>query len=212
MRTGELKLVGGLSGGGRGAGEVEVSGLRSKLEMSVEDIYSSGDAMLRNRLAQLSLRYGGQETSIPSDQLPGGVYRQVSPLGRVEYQNRSGSLDQFAASGVNVVATVELPVLRSSPVSIGDSWQTPNVSLEIPGMAEADQPKVTVTSKFEGLEWEGGYPTAKIVETLNDPRQAKVIGLSNQKRVEDVFSWNANIRTYDRVFRSAIKETRKEKN
>ena len=46
----------------------------------------------------------------------------------------------------------------------------------------------------------------KIVETLNDPEEAKKIGLINQRRVEDAFSWNANIKTYDRIFRSALKE------
>lgn len=49
---------------------------------------------------------------------------------------------------------------------------------------------------------------AKIVETLNHPEKAKEIGQANRKRVEEVFSWNANIRTYDRVFRSALKEVR----
>jgi glycosyltransferase involved in cell wall biosynthesis len=45
----------------------------------------------------------------------------------------------------------------------------------------------------------------KILETLADPDRAKKIGLNNQRRVEEVFSWNANIKTYDRVFRSALK-------
>lgn len=44
----------------------------------------------------------------------------------------------------------------------------------------------------------------KIVQTLADPDRAKRIGLDNQRRVEEVFSWNANIRTYDQVFRSAL--------
>lgn len=52
---------------------------------------------------------------------------------------------------------------------------------------------------------------AKIVETLNHPQQAKEIGLANRRRVEEVFSWKANIRTYDRVFRSALEEVRNKK-
>jgi glycosyltransferase involved in cell wall biosynthesis len=44
----------------------------------------------------------------------------------------------------------------------------------------------------------------KIVETLADPEKAKKIGSSNQRRVEEVFSWNANIKTYDRVFHQAL--------
>lgn len=48
----------------------------------------------------------------------------------------------------------------------------------------------------------------KIVATLSDREQAKAIGLNNQKRVEEVFSWNANIKTYDRIFRLALQESR----
>lgn len=46
----------------------------------------------------------------------------------------------------------------------------------------------------------------KIVATLLDRGGARAIGLNNQKRVEDVFSWNANIKTYDRIFRLALQE------
>ncbi len=46
----------------------------------------------------------------------------------------------------------------------------------------------------------------KIVATLSDLDRAKRIGLANQKRVEEVFSWNANIKTYDRIFRLAMEE------
>jgi glycosyltransferase involved in cell wall biosynthesis len=46
----------------------------------------------------------------------------------------------------------------------------------------------------------------KIVETLADPEKAQKIGSSNQRRVEEVFSWNANIKTYDRVFHQALQE------
>jgi glycosyltransferase involved in cell wall biosynthesis len=48
----------------------------------------------------------------------------------------------------------------------------------------------------------------KIVASLSDREQARAIGLNNQKRVEDVFSWNANIKTYDRIFRLALQEGR----
>lgn len=47
---------------------------------------------------------------------------------------------------------------------------------------------------------------AKIVETLNHPDRAREMGLKNQRRVEEVFSWNANIKTYDRVFRLALEK------
>ena len=46
----------------------------------------------------------------------------------------------------------------------------------------------------------------KIVETLADLDRAKATGRANQRRVEEVFSWNANIRIYDRVMRSALEK------
>jgi glycosyltransferase involved in cell wall biosynthesis len=48
----------------------------------------------------------------------------------------------------------------------------------------------------------------QIVKTLADPVQAREIGENNRKRVEDVFSWNANIMTYDLVFRKALNRDR----
>ena len=44
----------------------------------------------------------------------------------------------------------------------------------------------------------------QIVQTLADPEKARQIGQKNQQRVEEVFSWNANIKTYDQVFRQAL--------
>lgn len=44
----------------------------------------------------------------------------------------------------------------------------------------------------------------KIVQTLENPESARRVGEKNRQRVEDVFSWNANILTYDRVFRQAL--------
>ncbi len=52
---------------------------------------------------------------------------------------------------------------------------------------------------------------AKIIDTLNHPERARQIGLRNQKRVEEVFSWNTNIKIYDRVFRSVLKEKKIQK-
>ena len=44
----------------------------------------------------------------------------------------------------------------------------------------------------------------RIVQALSDPEKTRELGKKNQQRVEEVFSWNANILTYDQVFRKAL--------
>jgi len=69
--------------------------------------------------------------------------------------------------------------------------------------------KVRITGNFWGprhlcpLRGRAG-PGRADPQTLADPEKAREIGEHNRKRVEDVFSWNANIMTYDLVFRKAL--------
>jgi len=199
-RTGSTVLVAGVSQGAGSSGDQELLGQSSKLEISVDDIYADGQAILRNRLMQMTVRQSGQLSIYSDNDLPGSLYEQVSPLGRVTYQNRSLSFDAFTSQGLPVSGTIDLPILPTAPVRVGDTWHTKNVPLAIPSMmpecqvqvtgsgnintfAEAymagtaeellgtfvvmKKPTVTISSKLEGLEWEGGYPTAHIVETFD---------------------------------------------
>jgi glycosyltransferase involved in cell wall biosynthesis len=61
----------------------------------------------------------------------------------------------------------------------------------------------------QGIFARSGDPASlaeRIVETLGNPVRAKETGILNQRRVEEVFSWNASIKTYDRIFHLALKE------
>lgn len=61
----------------------------------------------------------------------------------------------------------------------------------------------------QGIFARSGDPVSlaeRIVETLGNPVRAKEIGILNQRRVEEVFSWNASIKTYDHIFHLACQE------
>jgi hypothetical protein len=173
-RTGDTSIVAGLTQGAGGTDNQELVAENSDLLVAVEDKYPNGNAIVRNLLKTLTVRQGGQETTYPSEQLPKALYQEVDPYGDVKYQNETVSFDQFAQMGIPVSATLELPVLPRQPVAVGDKWQTSNVSLELPGTPPDKQPHVTVDSSFDGVEWQGGYPTAKIHQHYDGSRGLKL--------------------------------------
>lgn len=173
-RTGDTTLVTGLSGGMGGSTDQELVSQKSELLVAVEDKYPNGHAMVRNKLTSLTLRQGGQETTFPNEQLPKSLYQELDTQGNVVYQNQTVSFDQFAQLGIPVSATLELPKLPTQAVRVGDSWQTPNVSLDLPGTAPDKQPRATVTSKLEGIEWQNGFETAHVHQRVTaGPAQLK---------------------------------------
>ncbi|MGC8666491.1 MAG: hypothetical protein ACP5VE_00045 [Chthonomonadales bacterium] len=162
LRRGATSVVAGLTQGLGGTGEQELVAQKSKLLFAVEDVYPNDQAIVRNKIEELTVRQGGQETTYPSDELPQSLYQQVDPLGRVLYQNATFSFDQFAQLGIPVETTLELPLLPVEPKRIGDTWRTEGQRLDIPGTPPDKQPRVTLTSTLQDIEWQDGYPTAKI--------------------------------------------------
>ncbi len=162
VRRGATSIVAGLTQGVGGTGEQEIVAQRSKLLFAVEDVYPNDEAIVRNKIEELTIRQGGQETTYLSEELPQSLYQQLDPLGRVLYQNATYSFDQFAQLGIPVETTLELPLLPEEPKRIGDTWRTPGQKLDIPGTPPEKQPRVTLTSTLQDIEWQDGYPTAKI--------------------------------------------------
>ncbi len=170
-QSGANILVAGLSQGKGGIDDQELASYDSELAIGVEDRYPTGNAMIRNKMRRLEVREGANISVFPSEQLPSALYQEVNQFGHVEYQNNNHtSFDQFAQAGIPVAATLELPQLPTDPKKVNDTWNTPDVSLEIPGMADSDQPKVTVNSKLVAIEWEGGYPTAHIHQSYDSSK------------------------------------------
>jgi hypothetical protein len=179
-RTGTTAIVGGVTQGLAAVGDVELIGQSSNLLLAVEDVYDNGRAIVRNRLTRLAIKQGGQETVYPSDYLPKSIYQEVDPRGVVYYppQDRPSS-DMFWQMGVPVSATLDLPILPTREVRVGDTWDTPDVVLDIPGTAPDKQPKVTVKSTLVGFEWEGNHQTAKITQTYDGTPKEKSIVFGN---------------------------------
>ncbi len=169
-RTGSTAVVTGLTTGMSGTGDKELVAQNSKLLTEVQDVYGDGSAIVRNKLTQLTVRQNGQEQYFPAEQLPQSLYQQLSPTGHVLYQNETPSFEEFAQLGVPVDTTLELPKLPLDPKRIGDAWTTPDERLDIPGTPPDKQPRVTLTSTLEGIEWQGGYPTAKIHQTYDSSK------------------------------------------
>lgn len=169
-RNGLSAVVAGLSQGMQGSGDQELVSYKSDLVVGVEDKYSNGHAIVRNKMKRLEVRQGSNVSFYPSEQLPNSLYQELDPLGNVVYQNSNATFDQFAQLGVPVSATLELPILPRQSVSVGDVWQSDG-KVEIPGTAPDKQPKVQMQSKFEGFEWEGGHPTAHIHQSYDSSKQ-----------------------------------------
>jgi hypothetical protein len=170
-RTGDTSIVAGLSQGVvQGSTDQEIIAQKSRLLIAVEDKYPDQSAILRNKLVDLTVRQGGQETEYPTDSLPKSLYQQVSPLGYVLYQNETPTYDQFAQLGVPVDTTLNLPKLPERPIRVNDTWVSQKERLDIPGTPPNQQPLVALETKFEGLEWEGGYPTAKIHQVFDSSK------------------------------------------
>lgn len=123
-------------------------------------------SLVRNKLTRLTLEQNGQQMTLDPAQLSVSMYQELDPLGRVHYETGENSgLEQFTAQGLPVNNTLELPLLPYARVAIGDTWRTPNQRLDIPGLPPSLQPRVDLNNKLVDLEWEGGRPTAKILQT-----------------------------------------------
>lgn len=146
----------------------ELASVSSRLLLDIQDVRSNV-ALVRNKLTALTIQQNGQETTLPSASLSASMYQELDPLGRVHYETGTAAgLEEFTSQGLPVDNTLELPILYPERVAVGDTWRTPG-RLDIPGLPPALEPRVWLTNKFEGLEWEEGRPTAKIRQTYEGP-------------------------------------------
>jgi hypothetical protein len=120
-------------------------------------------ALVRNKLISLSILQSGQENTLDKSQLSASMYQELDPLGEVHYETgTSVGVDEAMSQGLPVNNTLELPLLPNAAVAIGQTWVTPHQRLDVPGVPPALQPRVPLTNKLVDLEWDNGYPTAKV--------------------------------------------------
>ena len=167
-RDGRAVIVGHDSPTGGINSDIEIMSAKSKLLMSVEDVRFDAEAqtklaLVRNKLTELSILNGGQEITVDPTALSNSIYQELLPEGRVHYETGIASgLAEFTAQGLPVNNSMELPLMPTLRVAVGDTWTTPNQRLDIPGVPPILQPAVTLNNKLVDLEYEGGRPCVKI--------------------------------------------------
>ena len=154
--------------GSKATGDIELNLVKSKLVLGVDDVRPAEDvALVRNKVTFLSMLTDQQginkEFTLAPEDLTGSLYQELSQRGEIKYV---AGLDQsflkYAQAGLAIENSLDLPVLPLTPITIGQTWTTPGQSLELPGLPAILQPGVKMDNKFEGLEWEDNYQTAKI--------------------------------------------------
>ena len=141
----------------------DLAAINSKLLLHILSGEPKGLSLVRNKLTSLSILSNGSEVNYPSSQLSGSMYQELDENGRVHYETGSTSgLLEFAAQGLPVDNTLELPVLPTQAVAKGQTWITPEQRIDVPGLPPAVQPRAQLQNTLVDLEWEGNYRTAKI--------------------------------------------------
>ncbi len=181
-RLGKSLIVGGVSEMGKSTGDQILASVRSKLRFDVQDVRFDSDrgvdvSLVRNKLTELAILQSGQEVTLDPGQLSNSMYQELSPQGNVFYETGTAAgLAEFMQVGLPVNNTLELPELPTGREEIGATWTTERQRLDIPGLPPALQPRVTLRNKLEDLEWESGYPTARIHQTYSGtPPNSKAI-------------------------------------
>ncbi len=177
LRDSKAVIAGGVSDIGA-TGDQQLMSISSTHLFGIEDVRSDV-SLVRNKLTSLTILNGGQETKFPSSQLSNSMYQEIDPVGAVHYETGTSSgLDEFANQGLPVNNSLEMPLLPTSRVAIGQTWHTTNQRLDIPGLPPSQQPKVTLLNKLVDLEWQNGYPTALIHQTFeaNAPVRSVTFG------------------------------------
>ena len=166
-RSGKLQLVAEGSLNGK-TNDTDMASIKSKLQLAVEDARfepSKNDNLylLRNKLTKLSVLNGGQEIEFDPSQLSTSMYQEMTPNGYVSYETGAlTGIGEYTTLGLPVNNTLELPLLPTYEVKMGDTWGTPAQRLDIPGLPPALQPRVELQNKLIDFEWEGGRKTAKV--------------------------------------------------
>ncbi len=133
------------------------------IAQSTEDVRPDGTALIRQK-ATGSARFGsGTQLTVGaiSSTDVKAAYRIEDVCGRTV-----GAIESMAKGDKVVVELPNMPVQR---VRIGDSWtEVDNVFQD---WSSGSNMAMSCTSTLEGMEWEGGYPCAKIKTTFNGTKK-----------------------------------------
>ena len=131
------------------------------IAQSTEDLRPDGSALVRQKLdGAIKIGSGGRMVPIPNVKAK-AAYRIEDGCGRT-----IGSIESIA-EGTKVV--VEMPNLPVQRVRIGDSWV--DVDNVFQDWSSGSNMAMSCNSTLEGVEWEGGYPCAKIKTVFSGTKQ-----------------------------------------
>ncbi len=144
----------------------ELTSINSQLLLGILSNDPGGIALVRNKLTKLDVLETGKEVSFPAKDLAQSMYQELDTQGRVHYE--TGVLTGIEYGGLFVDPTIELPVMPTREVTIGDKWTSPEQRIDVPGLPPILQPHVKFQNTLVDLEWEGNYRTAKIHQHADD--------------------------------------------
>ncbi len=128
---------------------------------STEDVRPDSTALVRQKLdGSIKIGSGGRMIPIPNLTVK-AAYRIEDSCGRTV-----GSIESRAPGSKVVVEIPNLPIQR---VRVGDSWT--DVDNVFQDWASGSNMSMTCSNFLEGMEWEGGYPCAKIRTVFNGTKR-----------------------------------------
>lgn len=129
-----------------------VEGTQGVVRRSIEDMLDRDSYLVRQKL-QGALQFYSAGRAYPADILAKSEYHVEDTLGHTTYV--------MSSSSPGAMIGVDLPILPSQSVKIGDTWTEPIKLFKTTLTGESA--RLMSTNTLEGLEWEGGYPCAKII-------------------------------------------------
>lgn len=182
--------------GGRAA-ELPIESEKLRMTYAVDNAYSNGDGLIRiQALPRKGRDYAvltadGEDSSrVFMQHQMAPIYMRVNNVGREIFGSVPSSFPLEGTSGLgfreDLYLAAPLPTLPTKRVKPGDSWQS-RFQLGDLDLDNASQVKSVVESipargEFLGLEWENGYPTAKLRNviaegrTTQDGKQLQALG------------------------------------
>lgn len=153
--TEDIKSIEGATTLAKAMGEA-VEGAEGTVARSVEDKIYGDSVLVRQKLTDtLVLYYAGQGVPEPGFGAK-SLYHVEDSMGHVTYV--------MSSSSPGMPIGIDLPILPAKFVKIGDTWAGPMKVFK--NALTGESAKINATSTLEGLEWEGGYPCAKIKSTF----------------------------------------------
>ncbi len=134
-----------------------VEGVEGVISRSVEDVMAGGDALIRQSLIGTLVNYQ-MGNAVPVSQITSTpMYRAEDGIGQVKYVISS------AASGKGI--SVIFPRLPLEKITMNSTWQAKERFLQ--NQITHESAVFDTTSRLDSLEWQSGYPCAKIVTSFS---------------------------------------------